>query len=228
MDIRNLIAGPVIGGCASVAIMAVGLCLYGWDPGGNPGYRWSPGLWELLSPLSMLAGAAVLMSLARRPLWVFLLSIPVVFLPFLIAEFVERGQFSGPGKKDLWPLWLSLLMLASLMIHMPALGLKTIRWLRAWPEDEQSPGPDAHPCACCGYCTMSDNSHSTYEICPICGWEDDPLQFGNPDFAGGANDCSLREAQANYISFGVSDKRARTPARKPTVEDRRSENWRLP
>ena len=32
-----------------------------------------------------------------------------------------------------------------------------------------------------------------YEICEVCGWEDDPVQLANPDFAGGANKLSLNE-----------------------------------
>ena len=34
-----------------------------------------------------------------------------------------------------------------------------------------------------------------YEICPICGWEDDPYQRECTDVDGGANDMSLNEAR---------------------------------
>lgn len=30
-----------------------------------------------------------------------------------------------------------------------------------------------------------------FEICPICGWEDDGIQRDDPDYAGGANRLSL-------------------------------------
>ena len=37
-----------------------------------------------------------------------------------------------------------------------------------------------------------------YEICPFCGWEDDPLQRKDPDFEGGANRLSLNEARRAF------------------------------
>ena len=37
-----------------------------------------------------------------------------------------------------------------------------------------------------------------YEICPVCGWEDDPVQRRDPDFKGGANRLSLNEAVIKY------------------------------
>ena len=42
------------------------------------------------------------------------------------------------------------------------------------------------------------NEAGAYEICPVCGWEDDPLQRKEPDFKGGANSMSLNEAYAAY------------------------------
>lgn len=37
-----------------------------------------------------------------------------------------------------------------------------------------------------------------YEVCPVCGWEDDPLQRDEPDYSGGANDMSLNEYRAAW------------------------------
>ena len=37
-----------------------------------------------------------------------------------------------------------------------------------------------------------------YDICEYCGWEDDPLQYDNPDYEGGANHESLNQARAIF------------------------------
>ncbi|MBR1561093.1 MAG: hypothetical protein IJ646_12700 [Clostridia bacterium] len=36
-----------------------------------------------------------------------------------------------------------------------------------------------------------------YEICE-CGWQNDPIQFADPDYRGGANEQSLNEARKAY------------------------------
>lgn len=51
---------------------------------------------------------------------------------------------------------------------------------------------------------MSEAESGTFEICPVCFWEDDSVQFNDIDFAGGANKESLREARENFKKFGVS------------------------
>lgn len=38
---------------------------------------------------------------------------------------------------------------------------------------------------------------NAYEICPICNWEDDPIQRKDRDFKGGANKLSLNETILN-------------------------------
>lgn len=55
-----------------------------------------------------------------------------------------------------------------------------------------------YQCPCCGNMTLDEEPPGTYEICPICGWEDDEVQFNNPDYKGGANILSLNEAKKQF------------------------------
>ena len=57
-----------------------------------------------------------------------------------------------------------------------------------------------YTCPCCGYKTLEEKPPGTFNICQLCGWEDDAVQFDNPDYEGGANSESLREAQHNFIT----------------------------
>lgn len=52
------------------------------------------------------------------------------------------------------------------------------------------------PCPCCGK-GMVTTGHE-FDICEICGWEDNNLQFRHPDYRGGANSMSLNEARRAY------------------------------
>jgi anaerobic ribonucleoside-triphosphate reductase len=54
------------------------------------------------------------------------------------------------------------------------------------------------PCPCCGSKVLS--TPGEYEICELCGWEDDPIQSSDPDYAGGANKQSLNEAKKEWSS----------------------------
>ena len=57
--------------------------------------------------------------------------------------------------------------------------------------EEHKPSPKPHKCPVCGEYEFEDE-HS-YDICPVCGWEDDDWFTG-----GGANDMSLDEAIENF------------------------------
>ena len=48
-------------------------------------------------------------------------------------------------------------------------------------------------CPCCGEKVFT--ARGEYEICGVCGWEDDPIQFSKPDYTGGANTLSLNQAR---------------------------------
>lgn len=54
-------------------------------------------------------------------------------------------------------------------------------------------------CPCCLERTISDPG--TYEICEVCGWEDDPSQASNPELAGGANNLSLVQARQQWLAM---------------------------
>ncbi len=81
-------------------------------------------------------------------------------------------------------------------------------------------------CPCCGYKTLDENPPGTYDICPICFWEDDGVQFNDPDYEGGANHVSLRQAQKNYDEFGACEKEMLCHVRKPNKNDEKDSNWK--
>jgi hypothetical protein len=57
---------------------------------------------------------------------------------------------------------------------------------------------DQYPCPACGFLSFSEPPGS-YEICDICGWEDDHVQLAHPRLRGGANSESLLEAQRELL-----------------------------
>jgi len=69
------------------------------------------------------------------------------------------------------------------------------------------------PCPCCGFLTLEEQPPGTYDICPVCFWEDDPVQFDDADYGGGANVVSLNEARRNFAQFGASEERFRRNVR---------------
>ena len=66
-------------------------------------------------------------------------------------------------------------------------------------------GSERFACPCCGFLTLAEQPPGTYALCPVCWWEDDGVQFANPDRRGGANAPSLNEARANFRRVGASD-----------------------
>jgi hypothetical protein len=73
---------------------------------------------------------------------------------------------------------------------------------------------------------MFDEMPGSYDICPICFWEDDLSQLRWPDSAGGANRPSLIEAQAVFAQIGAIEPRLVPHVRKPRDDDARDPQWR--
>lgn len=49
---------------------------------------------------------------------------------------------------------------------------------------------DKNVCPICGQSQLAE-----FDICDVCEWENDLIQFDNPDFSGGANQMSVNEAR---------------------------------
>ena len=75
------------------------------------------------------------------------------------------------------------------------------------------------PCPCCGFLTLETKPSGSYEICPVCYWEDDPLQYSEPDNAQGSNRVSLNQALKNFHVFGACEEKYKAAVRKPAVEE---------
>ena len=82
-----------------------------------------------------------------------------------------------------------------------------------------------YPCPCCGHMSFSEPPGS-YDICPICYWEDDVVQLRWVLRGGGANKPSLVESQQNYAKHGAMEERFVKNVRQPRAGDERDPEWR--
>jgi len=54
------------------------------------------------------------------------------------------------------------------------------------------------PCPACGFLVF-DEAPGSFNLCPICGWEDDDVQLRYPILTGGANRYSLWQEQQRLL-----------------------------
>lgn len=76
-----------------------------------------------------------------------------------------------------------------------------------------------YKCVCCGYYTMESEPPGTFEICPVCFWEDDNVQFDDPEYEGGANGISLNKARENYKKIGAISEKYLKNVRQPYKDE---------
>ena len=76
-----------------------------------------------------------------------------------------------------------------------------------------------YACPCCGYLTFEEEPSGTFEICPVCYWEDDNVQNSNPAYTGGANIICLNIAKENFVKYGASQEKFIKMVRKPFLDE---------
>lgn len=76
-----------------------------------------------------------------------------------------------------------------------------------------------YPCPCCDYLTLGAAPTGTFNICEVCLWEDDNVQFHDLDYEGGANTVSLNQARESFRARRVSEPRFKAQARPPRPEE---------
>lgn len=76
-------------------------------------------------------------------------------------------------------------------------------------------GDEPYACPCCGFLTLEERG--MYEICPVCGWEDDGQDDHDADeVRGGPNyELSLTQGRRNFAAFGASHRRDIDKVRDP-------------
>jgi hypothetical protein len=78
-----------------------------------------------------------------------------------------------------------------------------------------STGAIMFPCPCCGYLTMASQERGSFDVCPVCYWEDDRTQLADPTSDVGANSVSLEDARRNFREHGAISPRYRLRVRPP-------------
>jgi Cysteine-rich CPCC len=100
--------------------------------------------------------------------------------------------------------------------HAPA-------WARRLSERLQRELGEAprYACDCCGNKTLLNSGR--YEICDVCGWEDDRCdnnrRRGGPEAMSGPNRVSLSQARANFGRFGAAKDKTKKYVRNPRPEE---------
>lgn len=80
-------------------------------------------------------------------------------------------------------------------------------------------------CPCCGYLTLSEGQPGSYEVCPVCHWMDDPIQFSDAEYVSDTNHISLQEARENFREFGAAIEDVVDDTRDPKPAENRDPNW---
>lgn len=78
----------------------------------------------------------------------------------------------------------------------------------------------SYACLCCGYLTLPQPPPGTWDICPVCFWEDVPIDAGWIQ-----NQVALRQAQRTFLQIRASHEDWLEDVRPPAAAEARSNDW---
>ena len=113
---------------------------------------------------------------------------------------VSPGQFHLPGCD---------------VERCPACKGQLITCKCVYDDDQDQTSADRFACPCCRCLTI--DRRGSFEICPVCFWEDDGQDDNDAATVRGGPDgfLSLSEARANYRRFGACEERLIADVRRP-------------
>lgn len=77
-----------------------------------------------------------------------------------------------------------------------------------------------YKCPCCGFMTFDEEIGASYDICPVCYWQDDSVDINaNTEMISGANGMSLSEARSNFLLFGAVKEEFADIVREPLEDE---------
>ena len=82
-----------------------------------------------------------------------------------------------------------------------------------------------YKCPCCGFYTLPEEPPGTYDICPVCFWEDSFYNYSTPDKICGCNHVSLNEARKNFAAFGACLENLKIFTRPPHENEKHGMDW---
>jgi len=82
-------------------------------------------------------------------------------------------------------------------------------------------------CDCCASSSLYKEPPDSCEICPVCEWQQDSVQYSDPDLDSGPNQVSLNQARENFKNFGASDLRFISTERKKWNAQLKADIWSI-
>ena len=92
--------------------------------------------------------------------------------------------------------------------------------VRDWPKNEHG----YYACCCCGYHVLDDAPQS-FDVCPVCYWQDAGFDWNMYWWNFAENGLSLEDGRRNFEETGVSNRTSTKCVRSPLPDELPRHDW---